>query len=85
MNNRRKIRLLTVCSLLCVCAIIIALILYALRSGIDLFYTPTEILQGKYEQKQKPVPGQRLRVGGLVMPGSIHRGCAEFAHIVSHL
>ncbi|MGR7122163.1 cytochrome c maturation protein CcmE [Klebsiella aerogenes] len=73
MNNRRRIRLLTVCCLLCVGTIIIALILYALRSGIDLFYTPTEILQGKYEQKQKPVPGQRLRVGGLVMPGSIHR------------
>lgn len=73
MNNRRKIRLLTVCSLLCLGAITIALVLYALRSGIDLFYTPTEILQGKYKQKQKPVPGQRLRVGGLVMPGSIHR------------
>ena len=47
--------------------------MYALRSNIDLFYTPSEILYGKGEEHAKPEPGQRLRVGGMVMPGSVKR------------
>ena len=51
----------------------IALVLYALRSNIDLFYTPGEILYGKGEYEIKPEVGQRLRIGGMVMPGSVQR------------
>ena len=47
--------------------------LYALRANIDLFYTPSEILGGKGEARQLPHVGQRLRIGGLVMPGSVKR------------
>ncbi len=47
--------------------------LYALRANIDLFYTPGEILYGKRETQQLPAAGQRLRVGGMVMPGSVRR------------
>ncbi|EOX8567440.1 TPA_asm: cytochrome c maturation protein CcmE [Salmonella bongori] len=54
-------------------ALTLALILYALRSNIDLFYTPGEILYGKRETQQMPETGQRLRVGGMVMPGSVRR------------
>ncbi|MGY3095133.1 cytochrome c-type biogenesis protein CcmE [Pantoea agglomerans] len=50
-----------------------ALVMYALRSNIDLFYTPGEILYGKGEAHEKPEAGQRLRVGGMVMPGSVRR------------
>ncbi|AXB19255.1 Cytochrome c-type biogenesis protein CcmE [Salmonella enterica subsp. enterica serovar Napoli] len=45
----------------------------ALRANIDLFYTPGEILYGKRETQQLPAVGQRLRVGGMVMPGSVRR------------
>ncbi|WP_374987884.1 cytochrome c maturation protein CcmE [Salmonella enterica] len=48
-------------------------VLYALRANIDLFYTPGEILYGKRETQQLPAAGQRLRVGGMVMPGSVRR------------
>ncbi|MGL0304957.1 heme exporter protein CcmD, partial [Salmonella enterica subsp. enterica] len=52
-------------------ALTTALVLYALRANIDLFYTPGEILYGKRETQQLPAVGQRLRVGGMVMPGSV--------------
>ncbi|MCP5933839.1 cytochrome c maturation protein CcmE, partial [Klebsiella pneumoniae] len=34
---------------------------------------PGEVIYGKRENGQKPEPGQRLRIGGMVMPGSVKR------------
>lgn len=73
MNPRRKNRLLLVLLVIVGLGLATALVMYALRSNIDLFYTPSEIINGKGEDLQKPQPGQRLRVGGMVMPGSVHR------------
>lgn len=73
MNIRRKNRLWIACAVLAGLALTISLVLYALRSNIDLFYTPGEILYGKRETQQMPEVGQRLRVGGMVMPGSVKR------------
>ncbi|WP_369310360.1 cytochrome c maturation protein CcmE [Providencia rettgeri] len=73
MNIRRRNRLWLICSILIGVGLTIALILYALRSSIDLFYTPGEIIYGKRETQQMPEVGQRLRVGGMVMPGSVVR------------
>lgn len=73
MNPRRKSRLYLAIVVLLGLAVTITLVLYALRSNIDLFYTPTEILQGKGENHEKPEVGQRLRIGGMVMPGSVKR------------
>lgn len=73
MNIRRKNRLWLICSILVGIGLTLALILYALRSSIDLFYTPGEILYGKRETQQVPEVGQRLRVGGMVMPGTVVR------------
>ncbi|VFS03972.1 cytochrome c-type biogenesis protein CcmE [Salmonella enterica subsp. houtenae] len=73
MNLRRKNRLWVVCAVLAGLALTTALVLYALRANIDLFYTPGEILYGKRETQQLPAVGQRLRVGGMVMPGSVRR------------
>lgn len=73
MNSRRKTRLYLALGVLAGLSLTIALVLYALRANIDLFYTPGEILYGKGESLQKPLPGQRLRVGGMVMPGSVKR------------
>jgi len=72
-NTRRKNRLLVAIAILAGLGLATALVMYALRSNIDLFYTPSEILNGKGESQQKPTPGQRLRVGGMVMPGSVKR------------
>jgi len=72
-NTRRKNRLCMVVAILVGLSVATALVMYALRSNIDLFYTPSEILYGKGEAHTKPEPGQRLRVGGMVMPGSVKR------------
>ncbi|EJJ0548489.1 cytochrome c maturation protein CcmE [Cronobacter sakazakii] len=73
MNPRRKMRLWVALAVLAGLGLTIALVLYALRANIDLFYTPGEILYGKGAAQEKPQPGQRLRVGGMVMPGSVKR------------
>ncbi|MEE7530835.1 cytochrome c maturation protein CcmE [Klebsiella huaxiensis] len=73
MNIRLSNRLWVALAVLAGLTLTITLVLYALRSNIDLFYTPGEILYGKRETQQRPVVGQRLRVGGMVMPGSVRR------------
>lgn len=73
MNIRRRNRLYVVVAVLVGLGLATSLVMYALRSNIDLFYTPSEILYGKGEDHQKPEAGQRLRVGGMVMPGSVKR------------
>ena len=71
MNPRRRKRLLGVSSVVMVVAAAIGLMLYALNQNIDLFYTPSEIIEGK--QGAIPKVGQRLRIGGMVVPGSVRR------------
>lgn len=73
MNRRRKVRLSVAVLILAGLAVSAGLVLYALRSNIDLFYTPSEVLYGRKENHEKPEPGQHLRVGGLVLPGSVKR------------
>lgn len=73
MNTRRRNRLYAAVAILLGLSLATALVMYALRSNIDLFYTPGEILYGKGEAHEKPGTGQRLRVGGMVMPGSVRR------------
>lgn len=73
MNPRRKSRLILVTLILIGLGLATALVMYALRSNIDLFYTPGEVINGKGDQQVMPEPGQRLRVGGMVMPGSVKR------------
>lgn len=73
MNPRRKQRLLVVSTILIGLMAMVLLVLYALRANIDLFYTPGELRYGKGEDHALPHPGQRLRVGGMVRPGSVKR------------
>lgn len=47
--------------------IALGLALYALRQNINLFYTPTQLVQ------QEAPAGRRIQVGGLVMAGSLQR------------
>jgi cytochrome c-type biogenesis protein CcmE len=73
MNPRRKKRLMTVGALVAGAGAVIGLMLYALTQNIDLFYTPTELVNGKGPNMVKPEVGQRLRIGGMVVPGSVKR------------
>lgn len=73
MNPRRKKRLTIVSSILLGLGAIAGLVLYALSQNIDLFYKPSEIHTGKADTGVKAMIGQRIRIGGLVVPGSVHR------------
>ncbi|QLB12515.1 cytochrome c-type biogenesis protein CcmE [Bisgaardia hudsonensis] len=74
MNPRRKSRLSIILFILLGVTIATGLVLYALRQNIDLFYTPSEIIYGKNDDAStKPEVGQRIRVGGMVVTGTVHR------------
>jgi cytochrome c-type biogenesis protein CcmE len=73
MNPRRKQRLIAVSRIGILLVAAVGFMLYALQDSIDVFYTPSEIIDGKAKTGIKPVVGQRLRIGGLVVPGSVSR------------
>ncbi|MBC6428444.1 MAG: cytochrome c maturation protein CcmE [Cellvibrionales bacterium] len=67
MRPVRRRRLLALLGLVVAASLALGLVLYALRQNINLFFTPSQIVAGV-------VPlNQRLRVGGLVVPGSVER------------
>jgi cytochrome c-type biogenesis protein CcmE len=65
--TRKQRRLLLIGSSLGVLAIAVALMLNALRGSIVFFNSPTDIAMNK------PAPSTRVRLGGLVKPGSLER------------
>ena len=67
MHPVRKQRLYLVLFIVVFSSAAIGLMAYALRGNINLFYPPAEVVAGK-----APV-GQALRVGGMVVDGSIKR------------
>lgn len=67
MNPKRKRRLVIILSILLGSAAVIGLVLYALQQNINLYYAPTQIAKG-----EAPVD-QRIRVGGMVVDGSVKR------------
>ncbi|SHI26757.1 cytochrome c maturation protein CcmE [Ferrimonas marina] len=73
MNPRRKKRLLFASVLIGGVAAIASLLLYALNSNLDLFFTPTEVVHGRDDTGLMPEVGQRIRVGGMVVEGTVER------------
>lgn len=73
MQPRRKKRLLSILLIISLITGAIGAMLFALQQNIDLFYTPTQLVNGLGKDKVKPVVGQRLRIGGMVVPGSVSR------------
>ncbi|ABZ78648.1 CcmE/CycJ protein [Shewanella halifaxensis HAW-EB4] len=73
MNPRRKKRLTLAVALIVGVSAIASLLLYALNSNLNLFFTPTEIIHGKKDTGVMPEVGQRIRVGGMVTIGSMVR------------
>jgi cytochrome c-type biogenesis protein CcmE len=65
--TRKQRRLILIGSSLGVLAIAAALVLSAMRQSIVFFNSPTDIAE------QQVGPGKRIRLGGLVKPGSVKR------------
>ncbi len=66
--TRRQRRLALIASAAAVLGLAVALVLAALKDSIVFFNSPTDLVE-----KHVP-PGARLRLGGLVKPGSVVRG-----------
>jgi cytochrome c-type biogenesis protein CcmE len=66
--TRKQRRLALIGSSLGVLAIAAALVLGALRDSIVFFNSPTDVAEKGIR------PGTRMRIGGLVKPGSLQRG-----------
>jgi cytochrome c-type biogenesis protein CcmE len=66
--TRKQRRLTLIGTSLAVLAVALALVLNALRGSIVFFNSPSDIVS------QHPQPGTRIRLGGLVKPGSVKRG-----------
>ncbi|MDN3524038.1 cytochrome c maturation protein CcmE [Halomonas sabkhae] len=67
MRARRRQRLLIILAMLALAAIAAGLMLYALRSNINLFFSPVQVVAG-----EAPLERQ-IRAGGLVAEGSVER------------
>jgi cytochrome c-type biogenesis protein CcmE len=66
--TRRRRRLLLIGAAGGVLAIAVALVLTALKDSIVFFNSPTDVVE------KHVAPGTRIRLGGLVKPGSLARG-----------
>lgn len=67
MNQIQRKRLQWLIGSLLLLAVVIALIAYALKQNISLYYTPTDL------SKKTVEPTQLIRVGGMVVKGSVKR------------
>ena len=73
MTPARKRKLQFVVLMLAVLGVATALVLYALRQNISLFYSPSQMAMGKAPANHS------IRVGGMVVPGSIERGDSDLS------
>jgi cytochrome c-type biogenesis protein CcmE len=69
--TRRGRRLALIAAALAVVGAAAGLSLYALSDSIVFFYSPSEVVQ------KAALPGARLRVGGLVKPGSVVKSAGQ--------
>jgi cytochrome c-type biogenesis protein CcmE len=66
--TRKQRRLVLIGTSLGVLALAAALILTALRDSVVFFNSPTDVVEKSVQ------PGARIRLGGLVKPGTLQRG-----------
>jgi cytochrome c-type biogenesis protein CcmE len=67
MNIVRRRKLSKVLFIIIIIAAVLALVMYALRQNISLFYTPSQVSQGEVPQ------GKLVRIGGMVVEKSVIR------------
>jgi cytochrome c-type biogenesis protein CcmE len=66
--TRKQRRIALIAGSLAVLAVAVGLVLYALNDSIVFFHSPTELVE------KNIAPGTRLRIGGLVAPGTVAKG-----------
>jgi cytochrome c-type biogenesis protein CcmE len=66
--TRKQRRLILIGASLGVLGIAVGLVLSAMRNSIVFFQSPTDVVT------EHLAPGTRIRIGGLVKPGSVERG-----------
>jgi cytochrome c-type biogenesis protein CcmE len=65
-RKQRRLGLIVVC--IGILGVAVGLVLFAVRGSIVFFNSPTDLVE------KHVAPGTRVRVGGLVVPGSIVKG-----------
>lgn len=80
MRRKRKRKVYLILIFLLGIAVTVSLVLYALRQNINLFFTPTQLLE---TQKLPLSPMTRIRVGGVVREGSISRNIKAEANALT--
>lgn len=73
MNPARKRKLFLLILMVTVLATATALVLYALRQNISLFYTPSQIAMGEAPSHHS------IRIGGMVVAGSVTRNADDLS------
>lgn len=71
MNLKRKKRLILILLLVSGLSLAVGLILYSMQSQVNLYFSPSQIMAGEAPQ------GRTLRVGGLVVAGTVQRDPAS--------
>ena len=77
MNLIRKKRIYSILFVLLFSVSGISLILYSLNSNLDYFFTPTEL------KKQNIPSDKRIKLGGMVLKGSVEREASEISFVVT--
>ena len=77
MNPIRKKRIYSILFVLLFSVSGISLILYSLNSTLDYFFTPTEL------KKQNIPSDKRIKLGGMVLKGSVEREASEISFVVT--
>jgi cytochrome c-type biogenesis protein CcmE len=75
--TRKQFRLAFIAGALAIGGVALGLVLYALRGGIALFMSPSEIVE------KNVAPGARLRLGGLVARGSVNKTATALTFTVT--
>lgn len=68
--TRKQRRLALIAGSVGVLAVAVVLVLFAMKDSIVFFNSPTDVVE------KHVAPGARIRLGGLVAPGSVSRGDA---------
>jgi cytochrome c-type biogenesis protein CcmE len=67
MNPKRQRKLMFIVALVLGIGVAVGLTMYALRQNINLFFTPSQLVNGEAPE------GQRIQAGGLVVQGTVVR------------
>ena len=77
MKQHRKKRLINILLISLLSGSGVLMVLYALNTNLDYFYTPSEIISEKLPSKK------RVKVGGMVREGSIIRNGDDISFVIT--